>query len=102
MVNLKVESRVKIALRAIQIANFVGLNQIQKIPADLEALQTNHRQPDTFKVGWSFEGTEPKLARYREWLVQLFQALEIKAGREAMLAALRELRASWQVVSKKK
>jgi hypothetical protein len=39
-----------------------------------------------------------KLASYREWLLQLFQVLEIKEGREAMLAALREVRASFSTV----
>ncbi|MGH7598619.1 MAG: hypothetical protein ACREOI_19875 [bacterium] len=55
-------------------------------------------QPDSFQVSWTFNGakhfisTNEKLAPYRAWLLQLFQALEIEAGREAILAALREVR----------
>jgi hypothetical protein len=60
-------------------------------------------QPDSFKVGWLFEGTKhfistnEKLARYREWLLQFFAAIEIKEGREAILAALRQVREKFNV-----
>ncbi|MCI0690805.1 tetratricopeptide repeat protein [candidate division KSB1 bacterium] len=108
LVNSEIKQSTKIALRPIQIANALALDQAEKIPAKLDTLQaTIASQPDTFKVSWTFNGTKhfistnEKLAPYREWLLQLFQALEIKEGREAMLAALREVRANFQVVDKK-
>jgi len=89
----------KIVLRAIQIANALAQNQPQQVPAALETLQQNlAAQPDTFKVGWSFEGTKhfistnEKLAPHRAWLLQFFAALERKEGREAILAGLKETR----------
>jgi hypothetical protein len=103
LANAEITPSTQTALRTIQIANAVGLNQTSKIPAYLETLQqTIASQPDTFKVGWSFEGTKyfisqnEKLAPYREWLLQLFAAMEIKDGREAMLAALREVRQAFK------
>ncbi|MDZ7304532.1 MAG: hypothetical protein ONB44_20600, partial [candidate division KSB1 bacterium] len=106
--NAEIEPRVKVALRAIQIANLIGLGQTQQIPANLETLQQAiATQPDTFKVSWTFAGTkhfirvEPQLARYREWLLQLFAAVEIKDGREAILAALQEVRARFQTAGEK-
>lgn len=102
MANAEIESRVKVALRAIQIASSVALGQTQQVPANLETLQQAiASQPDSFKVSWTFEGTkhfisiEPKLARYREWLLQFFAAIETEEGREVMLATLREVRASF-------
>jgi tetratricopeptide (TPR) repeat protein len=104
LTNAEIEPRVKVALRAIQIANFAGLGQPQKILANLETLQQAIASPpDTFKIGWTFNGTkhfisvEPQLARYREWLLQLFAALEIEEGREAILAALREVRKNFRI-----
>ena len=95
-------------LSLIQIANALAQNKTQQVPAALETLQQNiAAQSDTFQVGWSFEGTkhfistEPRLARYREWLLQLFQALEIEEGREAILAALREVREKFGAVIRK-
>jgi len=105
LANPKVSASTKIALRAIQIANTLAQN---KIPPALETLQQNiAAQPDTFKVGWLFEGTkhfistEPKLARYREWLLQLFAAVENPNGREAILSALREAREKFKTVAGK-
>jgi len=46
-----------------------------------------------------FIGQNEKLAPHRAWLLQLLQALEIKAGREAILAALREVREKFQTVA---
>jgi len=54
-------------------------------------------------VSWAFNGTKhfistnDTLAPYREWLLQLYAAMEIKDGREAILAALREARKNFQV-----
>ncbi len=100
--NAEIEPRVKVALRAIQIANALAQNKIKQVPAELETLQQSiAAQPDTFQVGWTFNGTKQfistneSLGPHREWLLLLFQALEIKEGREAMLAALREARDSF-------
>ncbi|MBN1560838.1 hypothetical protein JW998_11345 [candidate division KSB1 bacterium] len=105
LTNAEIKQSSQIALRAIQIANFAALQQIQRIPATLETLQqTAAAQPDTLQVGWSFEGTkhyisvEPQLAHYRDWLLQLLAAIEIKEGREAILAALRQVEADLKTV----
>ena len=97
LLNLRVEPRVKIALRAIGVAIALAQNKTPQLPAELETLQQNlAAQADTFQVGWSFEGTkhfisiEPKLTRYREWLLQFFAAMEGE-NREAILTALREV-----------
>jgi hypothetical protein len=102
LVNLKVEPRVKIALAAIGVANALAQNKTKQVPAELETLQAAlAAQPDTFKVSWTFNGTKhfisanEQMGPYRAWLLQLFQALEIKEGREAMLAALRAVRAGF-------
>ena len=99
LANAEIEPRVKIALRAIGIANALAQNKTQQVPAELETLQQNIvSQPDTFKVGWSFEGTKhfistnEKLAPQRAWLLQFFAALERKEGREAILAGVEEVR----------
>ncbi len=104
LANSEIEPSTKIALRAIQIANALALNQAQKIPANLETLQqTIASQPDTFKVSWTFNGTKhfistnETLAPYREWLLQFFAAMERDDGKEAISAALREVRKNFQV-----
>jgi len=99
LANAEITPSTQIALRTLQIANAVGLNQTAKIPAHLETLQQAIvSQPDTFKVDWTFEGTKhlisqnEKLASHRPWLLQLFAAIELEDGREAILAALQEVR----------
>jgi tetratricopeptide (TPR) repeat protein len=99
LANAEVEPSVKIALRAIGIANALAQNKTQQVPTALETLQQSiAAQPDTFQVGWSFEGTKhfistnEKLASYRAWLLQFFAAIERKEGREAILAGLKEVR----------
>jgi len=106
LANAEIKPSTQIALRTIQIANAIGLNQTAKIPAHLETLQQAIvSQPDTFKVDWTFEGTKhfisqnEKLASYRPWLLQLFAAIEGE-NRAAILAGLRETRASFQTVGK--
>ncbi len=107
--NSQVEPSTKAALRAIAVANLFALNKRKQVPIQLDTLQTTiASQPDTFKVGWTFNGTKhfisqnEKLAPYRPWLLQLFQALEIEEGREAILAALREVRKKFKTVTGKK
>jgi len=99
LANPEVSASTKIALAAIQIANKLAQNKTQQVPAALETLQqTIASQPDSFQVGTIFNGTKhfisqnEKLAPYRAWLLQLFTAMEIKDGRDAILAALREVR----------
>ena len=108
LANAEVEPRVKIALRAIGIANALAQNQTQPVPAALETLQAAlAAQPDTFKVNWSFAGTKhfigtnETLAPHRAWLLQFFEAVERKAGRVANLAGLKEVKASFMAATKK-
>jgi hypothetical protein len=48
-----------------------------------------------------FISQNEKLAPYLEWLLQLFSAME-KERREAILVALQEVRASFQLMTGKK
>jgi len=103
----KLTNPVKLARRAIAIANLLALNKTKSIPAQLDTLQAAiASQPDTSQVSWSFEGTKyfisqnEKLMPYRAWLLQFFAAIEGE-NREAMLAALREARVSFQMAGKK-
>jgi len=98
-------SFVHIVVGAINIANLLALNKSKLVPAQLNTLQTTiASQPDSFQVGWSFNGTKhfisqnEKLAPHRAWLLQLFEALEIKEGRKAILAALHEVRKKFGVI----
>ncbi len=107
LANSDIELPDKIVLRAIEIANLLALNKTKPIPSKLDTLfAAVASQPDTFKVGWTFNGTKhfisqnEKLAPYRAWLLQLFSALE-KEGREAILAALREVREKFKAVAGK-
>ncbi len=104
LANPEIVPPVKIALRAIETANLLALNKAEQVQEKLEVLQQAiASQPDTFKVTWSFAGSkhfvsqhEP-LAPYRAWLLQLFEALEIKEGKEAILAALWEVRKNFRI-----
>ncbi|NIR51754.1 hypothetical protein GWO43_24570 [candidate division KSB1 bacterium] len=107
--NPEVESRVKIALRAIGMANLIALNKIQRVPDELETLITNtSAESDTFRVGWTFEGTKhfistsdnEYLSAYRQWLLAFFQALE-EENREAILRGLQEAQKKFQTMADK-
>jgi tetratricopeptide (TPR) repeat protein len=108
LANPEIAPPVKIALRAIEIANLLALNKAGQILEKLDLLQPAiASQPDTFKVGWTFNGTkhfisqhEP-LAPYRAWLLQFFSALEGE-NREAILRDLQSVRADYQAVAGKK
>jgi hypothetical protein len=83
LANLAVEPRFHIALRAIQIANSLALEKTDMVPGRIDALvETIANQPKEFKVNWSFKGTKyfighnEKLAPYRPWLMQFFEAVE--------------------------
>jgi hypothetical protein len=104
----KVETPANASLHAIQIANLLALNKTKPIPAKLDTLHAViASQPDTFKVGWTFNGTKhfisqnEKLALHRAWPLQLFTAMEGE-NREAILAALQEVRNNWSAPADKK
>jgi tetratricopeptide (TPR) repeat protein len=87
---------VKTALRAIELANLLALDQDDQVPAKLEALIDEVRhQPASFHVGWSFDGTKyfiahnEKLKPHRAWLGQLFEAFKADE-RGALVKALLE------------
>ena len=78
--------------------DWAGAQKPSQVPSKIEALiaELTH-QPADFNVTWVFDGTmhfvdqNKKLARYRAWLKQLFDALESK-NRDSMLKALQEAR----------
>jgi tetratricopeptide (TPR) repeat protein len=101
-----VEASTKIALRAIEIANLLALNNIAQVSDKLQTLTDSlAAQPKDFKVTWTFNGTKhfidhsAQLASYRTWLGQLFTALEA-ADRQTVLTGLQAARAGLQAVAK--
>jgi tetratricopeptide (TPR) repeat protein len=98
----EVPAKTKTALRAIEIANLLALNQAGQVPGKIDALIDEvSRQPATFEVDWVFDGTRhfinqnEKLLPYRAWLGQLFDALHSK-DRDAMLKAFQEVLANFK------
>ena len=82
-------------MRAIEIANLLALNQASEVPLRINALiEAIASQPADFKIGWSFEGTKhfisqnEKLAANRDWLAQLFAAMDGE-NRDAIVAGLK-------------
>jgi len=103
---------VYIVMGVISIGNNLALKRSGQVLDRIDLLLgIISKQPKpksyTVKWPWPFEGTKhfisqnETLAPYRAWLLQLFQALEIKAGREAILAALREVREKFKAVAGK-
>jgi tetratricopeptide (TPR) repeat protein len=104
--NPTVEASTKIALRAIEIANLLALNNASQVPDKLQILiDSLAAQPDDFKAPWIFSGTKhfidhsAQLAPYRTWLGQFFTALEVKDHQKA-LTDLQAARAGFQTVAK--
>jgi len=104
--NPTVEVRTKIALRAIEIANLLALNNAAQVPDKLQTLiDSLAAQPYDFKVTWTFNGTKhfidqhAQLAPYRTWLGQLFTALEAE-DRQTVLTGLQAVRSGLQAVAK--
>jgi hypothetical protein len=104
LANPAIEPHVHIALRAIQIANALALDKTDAVPGNIDTLIASiANQAEEFKVNWSFKGVKyfighnEKLAPYRLWLMQFFEAVE-EADRDAFLAALREVRVSLPAV----
>ena len=93
---------IKLALRLIEIANLLALGQAQEVPVKLDLLsQAVAAQPADFKLTWTFNGTlhfigqNKKLAPYREWLRQLFNAAQAE-NRDAIIKGLREAKVGFK------
>jgi tetratricopeptide (TPR) repeat protein len=91
----------KIALRAIQIANLLAMGESENIPARMELLLADaDALPPHSQITWQFGGVrhfidqQDKLASRRQWLGMLFSAIEGKR-REEMLEALQRVRAEF-------
>jgi tetratricopeptide (TPR) repeat protein len=102
LANPKITVDLKVALRAIEIANLLALDKANQVPAKLDGLiESVTGQPAGFKVDWSFAGTlhfigkDEKLKAHRAWLGRLFGALQSE-NRDAMLKALREVTADFK------
>lgn len=87
-----------VAARAIEIAALLAQDKTQGIPGKLAELRIDvAARPKDFTSGWEFEGTrhfirqDERLAPWRDWLLQLFDALDAE-NRDAMLVALDKVR----------
>ncbi|MEK7833683.1 MAG: hypothetical protein AAB401_21530, partial [Acidobacteriota bacterium] len=92
----------KIGLRLIEIASLLALGQVAEVPAKLDLLSAAvAAQPADFKTTWTFYGTlhfigqNEKLALYREWLRQLFNAVQSE-NRDAIIKGLSEAKAGFK------
>ena len=95
--DVKVEARIKIALRAIEIANLVALQRSTEVPTKMKNLvELLEAQPADFKLQWSFEGTKhfigqsQQLAANKDWLLRLFVAMASE-NRDAVIKELKVL-----------
>ncbi|MEP7339742.1 MAG: hypothetical protein ABI977_18535 [Acidobacteriota bacterium] len=98
----EIDAGTKIALRMIEIANLLALGQAAEVLAKLDQLsEAVAAQPVDFKITRTFNGTlhfigqNEKLAPYREWLRQLFNAAQAE-NRDAILKGLREAKATFK------
>ena len=96
-----VEPGLKIVLRIIEIPNLLALGKAETATFRLDTLiEAVASQSEDFKVGWTFEGAKhfisqtEELGTYRDWLMDLFRAVE-NEDRDATLTALREVRADF-------
>jgi hypothetical protein len=92
-----------VVARAIEIAVLVAQGKTQGIPGKLTELRLDvAARPKDFTSGWEFEGTrhfirqDERLAPWRDWLFQLFDALDAK-DRDSMLAGLDTVRSRFTV-----
>lgn len=81
--DIRVEARSKISLLAIEIASLIALKRSTEVPSRMKNLiELLEAQTPDFKLQWSFEGTKhfvsesQQLAASKDWLMQLFRALE--------------------------
>ena len=79
----KVDERVKIPVRALEVANLIALKRSADIPSRMRSLiAAVESQPSDFRIQWSFETIKQfssqnrDLAANNAWLVQLFAAIE--------------------------
>lgn len=95
--NEKLDVRVKIALRTIEIANLLALNQSSNVPAKIKFLiEVVSSQEADFQLGWSVEGTkhfisqDERLNASKDWLSRLFSAMSGE-NRDAIVTRLKVL-----------
>ena len=90
----KVEARIKIPVRAVEIANLITLDRQPEVSSKLkELIEVVETQPADFKVQWSFAGIK-WITRHKSfpakgaWLAELFTAMEGE-NREVIVKKLR-------------
>jgi tetratricopeptide (TPR) repeat protein len=95
----------KIALRMIEVANLLALDNADRVPAALAALHKSlSDQKADFRINWSFNGTlnfinrQEKFASYRPWLNRFFSAAK-EENRDAIVKALREAQAQFPAMN---
>jgi len=98
----KVSVRMKVALRAIRIASLLANGRNNQVLPEIDSLIEDVRsQQAEFRVAWRFDGAtqfmnqEKTLARHRDWLRLLFDALEESQNRDILLKALHAIRSSF-------
>ena len=90
----RLEPKIKIPVRAIEVADLIALNRTAEVPSKLkELIEAVESQPADFKVQWSFAGikwitSHQTFPAKREWLSELFTAMEGENG-EVILQKLR-------------
>jgi hypothetical protein len=101
LANPAVEPQVSLALRALEIANLLALDQATLVPDKIDTmLATIDKQPEDVQISWTFEGTlhfisqHGSLTSYRPWLQEFFGALT-HSGRQALVTGLYAARASF-------
>lgn len=87
----RVDERIKIPVRAIEVANLIALKRSAEVPSKMQSLiAALQSQPSDFKVEWSFGAIKkftrqnPELAANNAWLEQLFAAMEGKSRDEIL------------------
>ncbi len=96
-----VPPQIAMALRALEVATLLALEQTHVIPEKITTLQEKLRQqPETFALTWSFTGTlhfihqYAPLAPYRAWLQQWFHVFTAP-DRQSLVTGLEAARASF-------
>jgi len=95
--DVRVETRIKIPLLAIEIASLIALKRSAEVPARMKNLiDLMQTQPPDFKVQWSFKGMErfvgqsQQLAEKKDWLLRFLGAMEGE-NRDAILKEVKIL-----------
>ena len=78
----RLEAKIKITVRALEIANLIALNRSAEVPAKMKSLiEALESQPAEFKIQRSFVGIEhffsesQRFSGHRTWLLELFTAI---------------------------